>query len=182
MLQYLLFITEDAYVPQIERLYNRFHDEMIRIGRYQLKRAGDYNYYSDAEDVVQASFLKISKYVHKINFDKSEKELKAYVFKILSNEVNNFLNDKSDCESIDDHLDHLSDDEFFQRFELQEEYNEVVGAIKALDVKYSTVMLCYYHDNMKVKDIAELMGLPEKTIYTRLERGKCLLLMKLERV
>ena len=182
MLHYLLLITEDDHIPQIEYLYNRFHDEMMRLGKSQLRNAGDNNYLYDAEDVVQASFVKISKYIKSIDFSKSDQELKTYVFRILTNEVNNFLSDRDECDNIEDHLGVLSDEDFFERVKIEEEYNEVVQAIKALDDKYSTVMMCRYYDEMEVKDVAELMGLTEKTIYTRLDRGKKLLLVQLERV
>ena len=45
-----------------------------------------------------------------------------------------------------------------------------------MDEKYSIALLYHYCEDMSVKEIAELMGLPEQTVYTRLTRGKRILL------
>ena len=59
------------------------------------------------------------------------------------------------------------------------QYETVVEQIKQLDEKYSITMLLYYCEEMDVKTISKIMGIAEKTVYTRLERGKRLLLDKL---
>ena len=60
-----------------------------------------------------------------------------------------------------------------------ERYEKVVKAIEKLDEKYSLTLLYRYNENMSVGEIATLMGVPEKTVYTRLERGKKLLLQSI---
>jgi DNA-directed RNA polymerase specialized sigma24 family protein len=48
-----------------------------------------------------------------------------------------------------------------------------------MDDKYGMTILYRYRDNMSVAEIAEFMGISEKTVYTRLARGKILLSEKL---
>jgi DNA-directed RNA polymerase specialized sigma24 family protein len=40
-------------------------------------------------------------------------------------------------------------------------------------------LLLYYCDERAPKEIAEIMDVPEKTVYTRIARGRALLLSKL---
>jgi RNA polymerase sigma factor (sigma-70 family) len=54
-------------------------------------------------------------------------------------------------------------------------YDEVVKAIADLDEIYSMTLLLRYEKGMKPDEIAETMGISNKTVYTRLSRGKKLL-------
>ena len=48
-----------------------------------------------------------------------------------------------------------------------------------LDEKYSLILFEFYCMDQSVKDIADRLGVPPKTVYTRLERGKQMLLERL---
>lgn len=52
----------------------------------------------------------------------------------------------------------------------------MVNAIAELDEIYSTTLSLVYIHEMSVKEVARMMGISPKTVYTRLERGKRLLL------
>ena len=65
---------------------------------------------------------------------------------------------------------------FIEELEIQESYNEVVKGIKSLDEKYSTTLYLIFCKEKTVNEVAEMMGLTPKTVYTRLARGKELLL------
>ena len=176
MLFFLFIISDEKDHFKIEYIYNHFHDDMIRFAKYRLKKAGLPNYEMDAEDAVQNAFLKITKYIHAIDIDVNRNELKSYVLTIVSNETSNITADYTYFEDFDDHIEELRDDEFYEHMRINERYEEVVETIKKLDDKYSIILLYRYRNNMSVSQIAELMGLPDKTVYTRLERGKKLLL------
>ena len=49
-----------------------------------------------------------------------------------------------------------------------------------MDEKYSITLMYRYSSSMSVKEIADLMGISEKTVYTRISRGKQKLLEMLE--
>ena len=70
---------------------------------------------------------------------------------------------------------------FFDKLQINIRYEHVVEKIKQLDEKYSITLLLYYGEEMDVKKISELMEIAEKTVYTRLERGKRLLLEDLSK-
>ncbi len=182
MLSFLLTISDEEYHPRIAEIYNSYHDDMIRIAKYRLKRADIPDYAVYAEDAVQNSFSKIVKHIDKIDFNVPEKYLKSYVFSIVINEVINIISNIEYVESLDDYAENLDDREFMQRLKVKEVFDEVVRAIKKMDERYSTVLLFHYCNDMNVKEIAEMLGVSEKTVYTRLFRGKALLAKKVKEI
>ena len=176
MLNFLLTITDENNREKIEYIYNKYHDDMIRFARYRLKCLGISSYELDSEDVVQNAFLKIVKYIDAIDISKPENQLKTYIFSIVANETKNLIADNMQYDDIDTYSEKLTDEYFFDKLQIHLRYDSVVESIKQLDEKYSITLLFYYCEGMSVKTISELMGIAEKTIYTRLERGKRLLL------
>ena len=69
--------------------------------------------------------------------------------------------------------------DFFEQIRIQERYDEVVEEIDRLDEKYSIPLSLRYGEEMETKEIAHLMGLSEKTVYTRISRAKKLLVEKI---
>ncbi len=176
MLSFLLTICDEKSQYKVEYLYNTFHADMIRFAKKRLRSIGLPNCEIDAEDVVQNSFLKITKYIDSIKIEAPTEQLKSYMFSSVNNEITNYLNEIKRFsglnDGIDEHMNELLDEDFVELINLKERYDEVVAAIKKLDDRYSTTLRCRFVDNMDIKDIAELMDLPEKTVYTRISRGK----------
>lgn len=181
MLQFLLLLSDQSNHDKILYLYHTFHDEMIRFAKYRLRHAGVPNCELDAEDVVQAVFVRITKYIAAIDFTVSEKELKAYVLKIVANEVIKHLTDQQHFEGADIDVETIEDGDFFERVRIRERYDRVMDIIEHMDEKYSIALSLRYKENMDVKDIAGLMGIAEKTVYTRIDRGRKLLVEALEK-
>ena len=182
MLLFLYTLVDPEDHPKIEFIYRTYHDDMIRLAKAKLKRANVPNYETDAEDIVQNAFIKISKYIKKIDTNLNPLALRAYIFTIVSNEFNNFMSDRRYFESIDDYVDDLQDipdEELIPDGNVQAMYKDVVRIIREMDDKYGMTILYRYRDDMSVSEIAEFMGISEKTVYTRLVRGKILLLKKL---
>ena len=67
-----------------------------------------------------------------------------------------------------------------EKLDIKERYNEIVSAITMLDERYSTTMFLVFCEEKTVNEIAEMMGISAKTVYTRLARGKQLLLNHLK--
>jgi RNA polymerase sigma-70 factor (ECF subfamily) len=149
---------------------------MIKLARYRLKTAGLPNYEADAEDVVQNAFLKISKYIGRMRRDTCAGEEKAYVMSVAANEAINAINEYKRFDDIESHEEELSDDSFFDAVVTRETYNAVVEYIKNMDEKYSITLLFYYCEEMSVSEIADMMGVSESTVYSRIRRGKRILL------
>ena len=180
MLQFLLTLTDESNHGKIEHLYNKYHDYMMKCAVTKFKSSGRSNYTYDAEDAVQNAFMKITRYIDNIDFSRDEKDVKNYCLAILSNEICNVLSDNhEDCE-LNEEFCSEKEYNFVEELEIQESYNEVVKAIKALDEKYSTTLYLVFCKENTINQVAEMMGITPKTVYTRLARGKKLLLDSLK--
>ena len=180
MLQFLLTLTDESYHSKIEQLYNKYHDHMMRYALSKFQSYGRTNFVYDAEDAVQNTFTKIVKNIDRIDFSRGEKDVKNYCFSILNNEICNVLGDNEEKNEFFEELCKENEYSFIEKLDIQERYDEVVRAIEALDEKYSiTLHLVFCRENT-VNEIAEMMGISAKTVYTRLARGKKLLLDSLK--
>lgn len=99
---------------------------------------------------------------------------------VVSNEARSFIEDYKHVESLDEEYIGMTDKEFFDSISIKENYEKVVKAIEQMDEKYSITLMYRYSSSMSVKEIADLMGISEKTVYTRISRGKQKLLEMLE--
>lgn len=180
MLQFLLTLTDESNYEKIEHIYNTYHDYMMKYAVSKLKTAGRTNCVYDAEDAVQNAFMKITKYIDNIDFSRGEKDVKNYCLATLSNEICNVLRDNKEDFEFNEEFCSEIEYNFIEKLEIQEKYDEVVKAIESLDEKYSTTLYFAFCKEKSVNEIAEMMGISAKTIYTRLARGKDLLLESLK--
>ena len=176
MLAFLLSICDEKYHDKLEHLFYTYHDKMLQFARNRLRKFGRYDCLQDVEDIVQESFANILKYIHRINFDAELAVLECYILKIVGNEVLKHLKLKNKCpqkyiEDIEELIYDSSAEIDFERIETKEEYNAVLAELKAMDEKYSTPLLMQYCVDLSAQEIADVLGIPLKTVYTRLERG-----------
>ena len=176
MLQFLLTLTDESNHGKIEHIYNTYHDYMMRYAVSKLKNEGRTNFVYDAEDAVQNTFMKITKYIDAIDFSRGEKDVKNYCLAILSTEIRNVLSYNQENFEIDEEICVEIEYNFIEELEMREKYDEVVEAIITLDERYSSTLFLALCKEMSPNAIADMMGLTVKTVYTRLARGKIILL------
>lgn len=176
MLLFLLTLTDESEYSKIEYIYDSYHESMMRFAISRFRRAGRENYFTDAEDAVQGALLKLSMSAKQIDLSRGKKQVQSYVFSTLANEICRvFKGNSKNFENIEEFQ--LKDEyNFIEELEINENYNKVVQAIAALDEIYSTTLALVYKEEIPIKEIAKMMGISQKTVYTRLERGKKLLL------
>lgn len=182
MLQFLYTLTDESNYNKIERIYTDYYDYMMRFAVSKFNSCGTENSIYNAEDAVQNAFVKITKNIDNIDFSKSEKSVKNYCFGILSNEIYNILDGDSEILEFAEEEFFTEDSSFIEKLIMKENYDRVVEAIESMDVKYSSTLYFYFTRDMTVNEIAEMMGISSKTVYTRLERGKVLALKMLKAV
>ena len=182
MLHFLLSLSAESVHSKIERIYDTYHDDMLRFAKKRLRRSGIKNYEIDAEDTVQNAFVKITKYIDKIDFSGSEAKIRSYILSIVSNEVVNTVSGYRYSDDIDEYADTLESENFMEKINAKESYDSLVRIIKQMDEKYSTALMYHYCYEMSVREIAQMLDLPENTIYTRLMRGKVILQKKMSEV
>ena len=180
MLGFLLTLSDESNHSKIEYIYNKYHDYMMKYAISKFQTAGRNNFLFDAEDAVQNTFVKIIKYINQIDFSRSEKDIKNYCLTVLNNEICHVLCDNEENLEFFEEFCSKKEYNFIEELEIHERYNEVVRAIDLLDEKYSTTLYLIFCKDMTVNEISEMMDISAKTVYTRLERGKKLLLDSLK--
>ena len=104
-----------------------------------------------------------------------DNKLRCYVFSVVLHEVLRISEENTKnlpfCEEIffDDGYNIIED------IDMGLMYEDVVKAIENLDLVYSVTLLLRYENGLSPKEIAEMMEISEKTVYTRLSRGKKML-------
>lgn len=176
MLCILLALADEQDRGRVKDLYEQYHQDMLRYAAYHLKRCGRADPKQGAEDVVQEAWLRLIKHGGILQVEWEPKRIKAYVLTVVRNEVYRYVGQIREVEPLSEGV---SDEDFVAELRIKERYREVVRSIKSLDEKYSIPMLHHYVQEQPVKEVAKQLGLPEKTVYTRLERGKKMLLKML---
>ena len=176
----LWMLTDEQAHDRILHIYHRHHDDMIRFARARLRKMGDANYFADSEDIVQNAFVKIIKYIDAIDLGRSEKQVKIYLMSIVVNEINTFLSKKASVVGLDEIAEAEDiDDTFYEQLQLQDCRQSILDAMRSLDSKYLAVLWYRYYKNYSVEQIARLIGITEKAVYTRLLRAKKMLIEQL---
>ena len=175
MLQFLYTFTEESNYNKIDRIYADYHDYMLKYAISKFISYGSANPIYDAEDAVQNTFVKIVRSIDKINFSIGKLGVKNYCFGILNNEIYNVIGDSEEFLEFDDETFLQDDYTFVENLLIKENYDQVVKLIEAMDEKYSSTLYFFFTLEMSVNDIAEMMGISPKTVYTRLMRGKSIL-------
>lgn len=134
--------------------------EMFRIAFGILKNA------PDAADAIQDTALTC---YEKISTLKNPSVFKAWMFKILINHCRRILKERHKLASIQELREY--DENPGPEKEVTDNI-EFSRLMEQIDAKYRLVLLLYYAEEFSVKEIAELLGLNENTIKTRLSRGR----------
>ena len=179
MLQFLLSIADESDHEKVEYLYHKFHKDMIIMAKSRLKGNRNFNYELDAEDVVQNAFVKIVKHIKKVDFSVSDSELKSYVLRIVINEVNNMVKNHKPIIEIENFENVIEDGHYFEDLRVRKNYEEIIEIIIDMDDMYGIPISLRYIENMTIKEIAGLLGIAEKSVYTRIDRAKKIIISKL---
>ena len=175
MLQFLLTICDEQYHSRIEYIYNRFHDDMMRFAVSKFRTMGSRNPVLDAEDAVQRAYLRITQYIDKLEFPIHDKKLKCYVFSVVLHEVLRISEENTKNLPFREEIFFDDGYNIIEDIDIQLMYEDVVKAIENLEPVFSVTLLLKYERGLSPKEIAEMMEIPEKTVYTRLSRGKKML-------
>lgn len=124
----------------------------------------------DAEDALQDTFLK---YLTKSPEFQDEEHEKAWLIKVATNISKNMSIVRYRRKTIDsaELVDMCVTDEDRYVFE----------AISELPVKYKIVMMLYYIEGYSVKEVSGITSVSEDAVRKRLQKGRELLKLKIER-
>lgn len=133
----------------------------------------------DIKDVLQESFIKIFTSLDSFKY-RGEGSLKAWITKITLNETLKFVrnNSRLPIDSIDDKDINIADGDSMETEDIPTDV--LHQFIRELPDGYRTVFNLYVIDDKSHKEIAQLLGIKEKTSASQLHKAKSMLAQKIK--
>ena len=164
---YMSFIDSEDDREKFEIIYNEYRKRMVSTAYSILHN------HEDAEDAVHEALIRIAKNMKAIDDPKSKKTLAYVITATKNNAINIFNKNKRNSEHIFiGDIENLTDERFFEKMSLTESYKEIVNAVELLNETYRDVMYYHFVCDMKIRDIADLLGEKSSTVQQKLIRGK----------
>ena len=139
------------------RIVNQYYDDIKRVAF-----AGCRDMY-DAEDITQITFLKLL--WHDEDF-KDDDHLKKWLIRVAVNESKSLW--RSPWKSkVDFYIPERS-----SSTGRNSEQTLVMEAVLSLKVKYREIVHLFYYEEYSAKEIGELLGMSEGTVFKRLQRAR----------
>lgn len=152
----------------LTRMMNAYGDTIVRLCTLQLRDC------QLAQDASQETFLKAYRFMERFRGESSEK---TWLCRIALNTCRSMRRNGwfrlVEVGSLRESLPAPQ-----QAFDVEDD--ELTFAIAGLKAKYREVILLYYYQEMKIGEIAAVLGAPEKTVSTRLSRARDMLRDKIE--
>lgn len=117
---------------------------------------------NDAADAIQDTILTCFEKIHTL---KKPEYFKTWLIRILINKCIDILR-HYDRENLSGEIpETMREDQSLAEFEFKEMLN-------LIDAKYRLILIFYYLEGFKISEIAELLGMNENTVKTRLARAR----------
>ena len=115
----------------------------------------------DAEDAVSETILKAFEHLNDL---KHVHKMKSWMFQILAN----------NCKTLLSKRFHVSDDinENTENPQYREEYADLHDCIYHMEPKFREVIILYYFEDLKIREIAKILNISEGTVKSRLSRAR----------
>lgn len=148
----------------VQRIFHKYGESLYKICLVMLKNT------HDAEDAVQDILIKYM--VKKPDFDTDEYE-KAWLIRVAMNHCKDRLRFKRNHPYID--IETIK-----TTYSGQSKEHKVLEILINLPVKYKEVLILYYFEEYKCREISRMLKMTESAVKKRLERGRNLLRKELE--
>ena len=138
------------------RLAEKYMDTIFRVAYSWLKNR------DLANDVTQEVLIKLYKTTTEFE---TEAHIKNWLIRVTANECKMiFRSPWSKREDIADYAETLGLED--------ESYSDLFQAVMKLDKKYSVPIMLFYYEGYSTAEISTMIGVPEKTVSTRLFRAR----------
>ena len=179
---YMSFLDDDSEKRLFEKIYYSYRKQMFLVAKQVVKRD------EDAEDVVHDVFYEVASKHMEIVRRLQENDLRNYMLKAAKNRAINAKKKKAkEPATLDtvmeydvEHMRELSDDSFLEVLCEKMEYEQVLEAMKRMDMRYRDVLYYHFVLELSVPETAKALGRKQETIKKQLARGKKMLLRLLE--
>lgn len=158
-------VTEARYDPvAFVQLYRNYYDQIFR---YCAHRLFDRN---TAEDITSEVFLKVVQNIGRFNVN-GEPQFRSWLYRIATNEVNNHLRKKVGRDGLFERFSEQTNDDTNDPESSAEKLALLKKAIFALKPKYQTVITLRFFENLKLTEIAAVLGCSPGTARSWLARA-----------
>lgn len=164
---YLSMLDEEVDKRNFERIYLKYHDDILR-RTYNILRNDE-----DVKDAMQETWFSVLKSMSLFR-DKDEGSIRAYIMSIARNQSISILRKKRkeadlfyDIESVE----LIDDADLFEICEI-EGVSRVMECINMLSETQKDVIIMYYLYHRSIKEIAELFGISEVVAESRWNHGR----------
>jgi RNA polymerase sigma-70 factor (ECF subfamily) len=148
-----------------EIIVDKYHKVIFRLANKFVKD------FDDAEEITQSVFVKayenLSSYNPKYKFF-------SWLYRITVNEAINFDKRRKDTEEINENHSSGSNDPD-QIYDNNTLSDNIIGALMELDMIYRLPVVLKHFLDYSYKELSYLLGVPEKTVKSRLFTGRQLL-------
>jgi len=128
-----------------------------------------------ARDLVQDTFVKVIRYITNFN---GRSKLYTWVYRIAANQMKDEFKKRQaepmDAEDLPIATEHVEEDAVRQYH-----HRQVARGLREIPFIYRQVLVLYYFEEMKIREITEVLAESEGTVKSRLFRGKKALKEKL---
>ena len=124
-----------------------------------------YSYVKNREDAEDILCESVEKALKSIDSLKHPEYIKSWFYKIVSNTALTFLSKRNKRETLN--IDDFSGNSVCDDYSNLDFEN----LIKVLDIKYKSVLVLRFMEDMKISDIAKILNLSENTVKTRLYKA-----------
>lgn len=115
----------------------------------------------DAEDAVSETILKAFEHLNDL---KHIQKMKSWMFQILANTCKTSLSKRKTISN--DRYENVQDTQN------REEYMDLYSCICSMEPKFREVVILYYFDELKTREIAKILNISEGTVKSRLSRAR----------
>lgn len=159
---------------EFSEIFNLYYK---RIFGYIFRRVGEFD---DTADIAADTFLKAFRHISK--FEYKGISIKVWLYRIATNEVNQYFRFRKKRISIFERID-IENREMFKNFisedrkeieaelEKNEQFLKIQKSLKTLPLKYQEVISLKYFEGKDNKEIAEILNIKEGTLKSLLSRG-----------
>jgi len=174
MLIYLNLIETEEEKNKFEQIYNSYKHTMFYVAKSILK--DDYL----SEDAVHNAFINIAKSMDNIN-EVDSYRTKGYVVVIVRNISLNMLKIQNKTVDVDELEERITDDlNLEDEVLLKLSFDSIIEEITSLPVIYKDVLYLSYVEDLNTQEISRLINISNEAVKKRLQRGRKILVKKLE--
>ena len=165
----LFMVLAMAVTPEEKIKVEALYEEYDRLMYYVASRI--LHSHEDVEDAVMESWIRIIRYLDKIN-EVICPQTKSFIVIIVERISINIYNKNKKNRDNQIDIDNCEKSPFFSTMDSELSDSETYADLKKIQKKYGEVLILYYMHEMSVKEISQIVGVSVDAVNKRLQRGR----------